>query len=87
MAKTKEKTIALEPTEIEKATVNSDVEFIFEELEDLQKKIDTTKGVPEDLMDRMQKMLHRLNTMAKMGSYSIEFDNIARYINTITSIP
>lgn len=90
MAKNKtENTISLDPSEkdLKDVTVNADTEFIFEELEDLQKKLDAAKDVPEELMDRMTKMLHRLNTMAKMGSYSAEFDNIARYIGVITSVP
>lgn len=66
---------------------SAETDFIFEELSDLQKKIDDTTKLPEDLRDRIEKMLRRLNTMARMGSYSMEFDNVARYIDTVVSIP
>jgi ATP-dependent Lon protease len=84
MPNTKETTNTLAP---KKAKGNSDTEFIFEELSDLQEKVDAAKNLPEELRDRMDKMLKRLNTMARMGSYSMEFDHIARYVDTVTSIP
>ena len=65
----------------------TDTEFIFEELTDLSKKISDTKNLPLDLRDRLEKMLKRLNTMARLGVYSSEFDNVARYIGVVTSIP
>ncbi len=61
-------------------------DFLFEELLDLEKKIEDTK-IPEDLRDRAKKMLDRLNRMAKLGGYSSEFETISRYVETITSIP
>lgn len=84
MAKTKESTIVLEPKDT-KSKAGTD--FIFEELGDLQAKVDAAKNLPDELRDRIEKMLKRLNTMAQMGSYSMEFDHIARYVDTIVSIP
>ena len=62
-------------------------EYVFEELKDLQDKITAAADLPEDLHDRLEKMLHRLNTMAKLGTYTSDFDIIARYIETVTAIP
>lgn len=68
-------------------TTNATVDYVFEELADLQKTIDAAKDLPEDLREKLEKMLHRLNTMARMGNYSSDFDTIARYIKTVTSVP
>ncbi len=62
-------------------------DFIFQELKDLSQKVASAKDMPEELRDRLEKMLQRLNTMARMGSYSMEFDNIARYVDIVVSIP
>ena len=61
-------------------------DFLFEELKDLERKIESDK-IPVDLRDRAKKMLDRLNRMAKLGGYSSEFETISRYVETITSIP
>ena len=61
-------------------------DFLFEELQDLEKKIESEK-IPIDLRERAKKMLDRLNRMAKLGGYSSEFETISRYVETITSIP
>jgi len=60
--------------------------YLFEELKDLEKKLEN-KAIPEGLKDRAKKMLDRLNRMAKLGGYSSEFETISRYVETITSIP
>lgn len=62
-------------------------DFIFEELEDLQSKVDSAKSLPPELEDRVEKMLKRLNTMARMGNYSSQFDEISRYIEIVTQVP
>lgn len=61
-------------------------DFLFEELKEFDKKIKESK-MPLDLKDRVQKMLDRLNRMAKLGGYSSEFETTSRYINVVTSIP
>jgi len=61
-------------------------DFLFEELKDLEKKLEQEK-IPVDLKIRAEKMLDRLNRMAKLGGYSSEFETISRYVETITSIP
>lgn len=68
-------------------TSNNEVEYVFEELQDLQNKVDDDKDLPPDLRSKVEKMLHRLNTMAKMGTYSNDFDIISTYIATVTSVP
>lgn len=68
-------------------TTNSSPDYVFEELADLQRKIDSDEDLPQDLRDRLEKMIHRLNTMAKMGTYSSDFDVISTYINTVTAVP
>ncbi len=99
---TKEKTQTLKPQDTDSTkdvhakqvlsdkdvpTTNETVDYVFEELSDLQKTIDSTKDLPEDLESKLEKSLHRLNTMAKMGNYTSDFDTISRYIKTVTSIP
>lgn len=65
----------------------NDEKFAFEELQAISQRVNDTQGVPEDLRDRMIKMLLRLERMAKLGHYAAEFDNISRYIDTVLSIP
>ncbi len=67
-------------------TQNQD-QFLFEELRHLKTKVDATEGIPQDLRDRIDGMLQRLERMAKLGHYEAEFDVLSRYIETITSIP
>ena len=62
-------------------------DFVFEELNTLFKDVSATSGMPEDLTDRLNQMLGRLNTMAKLGHYAEEFDTLSRYIKVVTSIP
>jgi ATP-dependent Lon protease len=81
----KEKTDTLKPDTKMKEVKPAD--FIFEELSDLQRKVDETKGIPDDLRERLEKMLRRLNTMAKLGTYSTQFDTISRYVEVVASIP
>lgn len=64
-----------------------DQEFIFKELETLNKDIANSSGMPEDLKVRAQQMINRVDMMAKLGHYAAEFDNISKYIEVITSIP
>lgn len=61
--------------------------FLFDELAILSEKVEKASGMPDELSERIQQMLRRLNRMAEMGGYAAEFDNISRYIDTVTSIP
>lgn len=61
--------------------------FIFDELDALSGKVDTTKGLPEPLKERIHQMLRRLDRMARLGHYASEFDTLSRYIEVITSVP
>ena len=62
-------------------------DFIFEELKKLSGKIHATTGMPEDLQNRLDQMLDRLNRMAKLGHYAAEYDTLSRYIEVITQVP
>lgn len=66
--------------------VNSEA-FIFEELTALSNKIKATEGMPEQLKERLDQMLNRLNRMAKLGHYASEFDTLSKYIEVVTAIP
>jgi len=61
--------------------------FLLKELNSLSKQISDTKGLPEELRERLNQMVDRLNVMANLGHYATEFDTLSRYIQTVTSIP
>lgn len=62
-------------------------DFLFKELNTLSQKIKDTEGLPDDLENRLNQMLDRLDRMANLGHYASEFDTLSRYIETITTIP
>ena len=62
-------------------------EFLFQELKTLSKKVEATKGMPEDLRERLNEMIERLERMANLGHYESEFDTLSRYIEVVCSIP
>src|SRR3989344_7320709 len=62
-------------------------EYIFKELTALSEKVNSTSGMPEDLRERLDQMLDRLNRMAKLGHYAAEYDTLSRYIEVITQVP
>jgi len=71
-------------------TVNQNAnksELIFDELRIIQDKIDSCQGLPEDLKAKANQMLQRVNRMAKLGSYSSEFEILAKYVDYIVQIP
>lgn len=61
--------------------------FLFEELEELKELLDNTGGMPAELRKKAERMLQRLDRMAKLGHYSQDFDSISRYIETICALP
>ena len=71
-------------------TVNQDTprtDLIFDELKIIQEKIDSCQGLPEDLKEKATQMLQRVNRMAKLGSYSTEFEILSKYVDYIVQIP
>jgi ATP-dependent Lon protease len=62
-------------------------EFMFEELNTLQEKVEETEGIPGELEEKLLQMIQRLDRMARLGHYSSEFDTISRYIYTLSSVP
>ncbi|KKU48306.1 MAG: Lon protease [candidate division WWE3 bacterium GW2011_GWA2_46_9] len=61
--------------------------YLFEELDALAQKVKKTRALPEDLHDKIDRMLDRLNRIAKIGGYAAEFDTMSRYIEVLTTIP
>jgi len=61
--------------------------FVFKELERLSKMVSETNGLPDELKERLDQMIERLNRMAQLGHYASEFDTLSRYIEVVTSIP
>lgn len=61
--------------------------FVFKELQRLSDIVAGTKGLPEELTERLNQMIERLNRMARLGHYASEFDTLSRYIEVITAIP
>ncbi|OGC50517.1 hypothetical protein A2716_04920 [candidate division WWE3 bacterium RIFCSPHIGHO2_01_FULL_40_23] len=62
-------------------------EFVFEELKELSDRVNTSVGMPPELLKRVKGMLDRLNRMAKLGGYTEGYDTLARYIDILVSIP
>jgi ATP-dependent Lon protease len=69
----------------DQTTVKED--FLFKELSVLHEKVEQTHGMPEELKERLDQMLQRLNRMAEIGHYAQEFETLSRYITVVTSIP
>ncbi|MBI4100581.1 AAA family ATPase [Candidatus Microgenomates bacterium] len=59
---------------------------LFVEIEQLEEKVSNT-SLPPELKEKILAMLVRLGRMAKMGGYSAEYDQIARYIDWICGLP
>ncbi len=62
------------------------MEFLFEELEELNKKVEIAT-LPPGLKNRVERMIERLNRMAKLGGYSFEYESASRYVDWIVSLP
>jgi len=61
-------------------------EYLFKELVTLNSRVEKSK-MPLDLKSRILEMLDRLNRMAKLGSYSSEYEVLSRYVDWATLIP
>lgn len=59
----------------------------FEEIRLLAGKIDAAKQLPEDLRQKALAMLGRLEKVIQFGSFSSEFEPIAKYIDWISQLP
>ena len=62
-------------------------DYAFDELRTLQDLVASTKGLPEDLSEKLKQMIQRLERMANLGHYATEFDTLSRYIEVVASIP
>ena len=56
------------------------------ELLRIEEKVQETQ-LPEELREKSLAMVSRLGRMAKLGEYSIEYENLSRYIDWICSLP
>jgi ATP-dependent Lon protease len=59
----------------------------FKELSTLTDRVNGTKGLPEDLKEKLLQIIQRLERMANLGHYAEEFDTEARYIETVSTVP
>lgn len=69
------------------STVDSSKDLIFDELKIIENKINSCEGLPEDLKEKSLQMLQRVNRMAKLGSYSSEYEILSKYVDVIVKIP
>lgn len=61
--------------------------YVFEELDVLAQKVAEAEDLPQELSEKTNKMISRLNRMAELGGYGAEFDTLSKYIDIVTSIP
>ncbi len=59
---------------------------LFTEVLELEEKVKKTV-LPPDLSEKVLEMLSRLTRMAKYGGYSIEYEQVAHYVDWITNLP
>lgn len=62
-------------------------DFAFQELATLSSLVGKSVGMPEDLRERLNQMIQRLDRMARFGNYASEYDILSRYIEIVTQIP
>jgi len=60
--------------------------FLFAEISQLNTKVKEAI-LPPELKSRAERMVERLNRMAKFGGYSAEYETISRYVDWIVSLP
>jgi ATP-dependent Lon protease len=53
---------------------------------ELKEKVSSV-DLPSDLQEKVLKMVDRLVRMAKYGGYSAEYENLARYVDWVASLP
>ncbi len=67
-------------------SVNDGASLAGKQTERLEEKLKNAQ-LPEELQEKAQAMIARLKIISNEGSFFIEYDSIARYIDWITSIP
>lgn len=60
---------------------------VIAEIEELQKSVDDSKDMPQDLREKSLRSIERLRRMARRGSYTGEFETVEKYIYWVTQIP
>jgi ATP-dependent Lon protease len=86
IVKTPQKVNDVKDILVSQANTNFPLDEELGEIEDLAQKV-TSSELPEALREKALKMVNRLRRMAKMGSYSGEYELIAKYIDWIVRIP
>lgn len=61
-------------------------DLLIEDIEELEQKI-IKANLPSLLSDKVYKLLKRMVRMAKFGNYSNDYEQVAKYIDWVTSIP
>lgn len=61
-------------------------EELFAEVLKLKEKVEKAP-LPQELSEKALLLVERLTRMVKMGTYSLEYEQLARYIDWITSLP
>lgn len=61
-------------------------DLLIEDIGELEQKI-IKANLPLSLNDKVYQMLKRMVRMAKFGNYSSEYEQVAKYIDWVTSIP
>lgn len=61
-------------------------DFLNTQIRSMRDRVQVAK-IPDGLKEKCLGMVERLDRMAQYGTYSIEFENTSRYIDTVLSIP
>jgi len=60
---------------------------IIQEIDALVQKVNSYPNLPPKLQEKINLMIERIRRMARMGSYSTEFEVVSKYIDWVTQIP
>ncbi len=63
-----------------------DTDVLQSQIEELRTKV-TSQYMPEGLREKCLGMVERIARMAQFGTYSIEYENTSRYIDTVLTMP
>lgn len=64
----------------------ADVDVLQAQINELRDKVDSAY-LPDEIRDKCHGMIERIARMAQYGTYSIEYENTSRYIDTVLKLP
>ena len=64
----------------------SESDILQSQIEQLRLKVDSA-ALPDGMREKCFGMIDRIARMAKFGTYSIEYENTSRYIDTVLNLP